>query len=214
MVAIIWGVGIAIRLFVSAVDKWMKKSEYIQRRNLIYFGLCIIALLSIYGKIHVMEGENVDKFFVFIIINIFCASYAVFITPNEKYCEWKQKSGKVYEFFLLILVCIHTYILYLSIIESPRHKDLRNFIFVQLSFSLICASSTCDILGILTGKLKLKEAKGEEGVELDTIKVDKRPSASTQPVAHVGYVQVKEEIPFSTRVYNAVRDFSRLFQKN
>ncbi|CAL2035754.1 unnamed protein product [Caenorhabditis brenneri] len=211
MVSIIWGVGIAIKLFVSAVDKWMKRSEYIQRRNQIYGGLCIIALLSLYGKIHVLEGENVDKFFVFIIVNIFCASYAIFITPNEKFCEWKQKSGKVYEFFLLILVCIHTYILYLSIIESTRHKDLRNFIFVQLSFSMICASSTCDMLAIGMGKLKLKEAKKEEEeVELKDVKVEKRPSASTQPAAHVGYVQVKEEIPFSTRFNNAVRAF---FQK-
>ncbi|CAL2035753.1 unnamed protein product [Caenorhabditis brenneri] len=186
-----------------------KTSVYTKCRNNIFCGLGIIATFAIIAKIGCSPTKHIDEFFVFAIINIFHASYVIFITPNEEFCEWKQKSGKVYEILLVILVTVQIVFFYGSILESVDHKENLNFLIIQFTFSLICASSTCDMLAILMGKLKLKEAKEE--AKLEAVKVEKRPSASTQPAAHVGYLEVKEEIPLSTRFNDAVR---ALLQKN
>ncbi|EGT46343.1 hypothetical protein CAEBREN_23885 [Caenorhabditis brenneri] len=211
IIGLIWSVLTIVKLLLCVIHLWRKTSVYTKCRNNIFCGLGIIATFAIIAKIECSQRGKVDEFFVFGIINIFHASYVIFITPNEEFCEWKQKSGRVYEILLVILVTVQIGFFYRSIIESVDHKENLNFLIIQFTFSLICASSTCDMLAILMGKLKLKEAKEEEEVELKTVKVEKRPSASAQPAAHVGYLEVKEEIPLSTRFNNAVRAF---FQKN
>ncbi|CAL2035730.1 unnamed protein product [Caenorhabditis brenneri] len=148
------------KISLCMVHRCFRVGNYQQSRINILFGLTLIAFYSFGSKFLLedsWEDEHGAGISVFFATNCFFASYFLYIyLPSDKLCWDKKPESCGYNVLLVILLFIHTGTSIKTIINAIGRKNPESLIIIQICFSLLSASSTCDVLAILMGKLKEK----------------------------------------------------------
>ncbi|CAL2035729.1 unnamed protein product [Caenorhabditis brenneri] len=180
-----WLIVGVVKMMIWTIHKCRKPGSYYQSRNEVLLGLALIAFFAILGKTLIgMNYENQSNAATYVCfpVNGFFASYFLLVHLPSRNFNWNTKPGsRVYQILLVILVFIHAGSFIKTIMDGFGYKHPTFFLVLQFCYSLICASSTADILAILTGRLEEKSEKLRQrasGGEMEG-GVEQRPSMLT-----------------------------------